>query len=113
MEVCMAEGPDIDEVIDIEGDVSVATEKKVKKPKMYKVLIYNDDYTTMEFVVEILISIFNKPRAEATGIMLDVHKKGRGICGVYTYDIAVTKVNQVHKFARVYEYPLKSDIEEE
>ncbi|MCK5055238.1 MAG: ATP-dependent Clp protease adapter ClpS [Candidatus Aminicenantes bacterium] len=109
----MAEGLDIDDVIDVEGGVSLATEKKVKKPKMYKVLIYNDDYTSMEFVVEVLISIFNKPRAEATRIMLDVHKKGKGICGVYTYDIAVTKVNRVYKFARLYEYPLKSDIEEE
>lgn len=108
----MAEGPDIGNVIDIEGDVKAATEKKVEKPKMYKVLLYNDDYTTMEFVVDILISIFNKPRSEATRIMLDVHKKGKGVCGIYTYDIAVTKVNQVHKFARLYEYPLKSDIEE-
>ena len=113
MEVYMTDAADIDEVIDVEGDVSLATEKKVKKPKKYKVLIYNDDYTTMEFVVEILVSIFNKPRTEATRVMLDVHKKGKGICGVYTYDIAVTKVNQVHKFAKLYEYPLKSDIEEE
>lgn len=112
MEVGMAEGPDTGNVIDIEGDVKVATEKKVKKPKMYKVVLYNDDYTTMEFVVDILISIFNKPRSEATQIMLDVHKKGKGVCGIYTYDIAITKVNQVHKFARLYEYPLKSDIEE-
>lgn len=112
MEVGMAVVPDIDEVIDIEGDVKVATEKKVKKPKMYKVVIYNDDYTTMEFVVDILISVFNKPRSEATQIMLDVHKKGKGICGVYTYDIAITKVNQVHRFAQLYEFPLKSDIEE-
>lgn len=112
MEVGMAEGPDIGNVIDIEGDVRAATEKKVKKPKMYKVVLYNDDYTTMEFVVDILISIFNKPRSEATRIMLDVHKKGKGVCGIYTYDIAITKVNQVHKFARLYEYPLKSDIEE-
>lgn len=108
----MPTGPDIDEIMDIEGDVKLATKKKTKKPKMYKVIIYNDDYTTMEFVVEILVAIFNKPRAEATQIMLDVHKKGKGICGVYTYDIAVTKVNQVHKFARLNEFPLKSDIEE-
>jgi len=112
MEVGMAEGPDIGNVIDIEGDVKVATKKKVKKPKMFKVVLYNDDYTTMEFVVDILISIFNKQRSEATQIMLDVHKKGKGVCGIYTYDIAITKVNQVHKFARLYEYPLKSDIEE-
>jgi ATP-dependent Clp protease adaptor protein ClpS len=112
MEVVMAEGPVIDDIIDIEGDVELAVKKKVKKPKMYRVLLYNDDYTTMEFVVEILISVFNKSRSEATQIMLDVHKKGKGTCGVYTYDIAVTKVSQVHKFARIYEYPLKSDIEE-
>jgi ATP-dependent Clp protease adaptor protein ClpS len=113
LEVGMAEGPDIGSVIDIEGDVKTVTEKKVKKPNLFKVIIYNDDYTTMEFVVDILVSIFNKPRAEAKQIMLDVHKKGRGICGIYTYDIAITKVNQVHKFAELYEYPLKSDVEEE
>lgn len=108
----MPEGPDIDEVIGVESDVRVATKKKVKKPRMYKVLIYNDDYTTMEFVVDILISIFHKQRAEATQIMLDVHKKGKGVCGIYTYDVAVTKVLQVHRFAQLHEFPLKSDLEE-
>ncbi|MCK4765256.1 MAG: ATP-dependent Clp protease adapter ClpS [Candidatus Aminicenantes bacterium] len=108
----MPEGLDIDEIIDVDGDVQLATRKTTKKPNMYKVVLYNDDYTTMEFVVEILITIFNKPRTEAVRVMLDVHKKGKGICGVYTYDIAVTKVNRVHRFAQVYEYPLKCGCEE-
>ena len=79
---------------------------------MYRVILYNDNYTSMEFVVEILISIFNKPAAEATKIMLDVHKRGTGVCGVYTLDIAVTKVNRVHRQARVNEYPLRCGYEE-
>ena len=68
---------------------------KLKKPKMYRVIIYNDDYTTMDFVVEVLINIFHKNPAEATKIMFDVHNKGKGIVGIYTYDIALTKVIQV------------------
>lgn len=86
---------------------------KIQRPKIYKVLLHNDDYTTMEFVVDILISIFNKGAAEATRIMFDVHKKGCGTAGSYTYDIAVTKMNQTHKAAREKGYPLKLSLKEE
>lgn len=88
------------------------SEVDVKEPKMYKVVLHNDHYTTMEFVVEILVSVFHKPAAEATKIMLDVHKKGKGVCGVYTYDVASTRVSIVHDLARKREYPLKCSLEE-
>jgi ATP-dependent Clp protease adaptor protein ClpS len=83
-----------------------------KLPKLYKVLLFNDDYTTMDFVINILISVFHKSAAEATEIMLDVHKKGQGVCGIYPYDIAVSKVKQVHSLAKSNEFPLRSGIEE-
>ncbi len=88
------------------------TESKVKEPRMYKVLLLNDDYTTMEFVVDILVNIFHKSTAEATKIMLDVHKKGKGIVGIYTYDIANTKIMQVHSLAKQNNFPLKASMEE-
>jgi ATP-dependent Clp protease adaptor protein ClpS len=95
-----------------EEDQSLKTEKKVEEPKMYRVVLHNDHYTTMDFVVEILVSIFHMPTARAVQVMLDVHKKGIGVCGVYTLDIAVTKVSQVHQMARVREFPLKCSYEE-
>lgn len=79
---------------------------------MYRVLLHNDHYTTMDFVVEVLTRVFQKTVAEATKIMLDVHKKGQGVCGVYTYDLAVTKVGQVHQMARMRDFPLKCSYEE-
>lgn len=85
----------------------------LKKPNMYKVILHNDDYTTMDFVVEILIGVFNKNSAEATKIMYDVHKKGFGIAGIYIYDIASTKVRQVTYMAEQEGFPLKLTIEEE
>jgi ATP-dependent Clp protease adaptor protein ClpS len=84
----------------------------LKKPKLFKVILHNDDYTTMDFVVEVIISIFNKPVTEATKIMLDVHKKGKGIVGVYTYDIATTKSSAVAILAEERNYPLKATVEE-
>ncbi|MHB8829707.1 MAG: ATP-dependent Clp protease adaptor ClpS [Syntrophales bacterium] len=90
----------------------VETGQEVREPKMYRVLLHNDDYTTMDFVVEILISVFHKPAAEAMRIMLDVHKKGTGICGIYTYDIARTRVAMVHLLARKREFPLKCSLDE-
>ena len=84
-----------------------------REPKMYRVIIHNDHYTTMDFVVRILVEVFHKPLAEATKIMLNVHRGGRGICGVYTYNIALTKVYQVHSMARQSEFPLKCTLEEE
>ncbi|MCP5105679.1 MAG: ATP-dependent Clp protease adapter ClpS [bacterium] len=106
----MPKGPDVDELI--KSDVQSISRTKLKKPKMFRVILFNDDYTSMEFVVEVLISIFNRPAAEATKIMLDVHKKGSGVCGIYTHDIALTKVNQVHRQAQLNEFPLRCGYEE-
>lgn len=86
---------------------------KTKKPSMYKVLMLNDDYTPMEFVVYVLERFFSKNREEATQIMLHVHRRGVGICGVYTYDIAETKVNQVMDLARKEQHPLQCTLEKE
>lgn len=86
---------------------------KLMVPKMYKVILNNDDYTTMEFVVEVLVEVFHKTATEATKIMMDVHEKGRGIVGLYTYDIAQTKALQVEAMATEQEFPLSVTIEEE
>ena len=85
----------------------------MKRPKMYRVILLNDDYTSMEFVIEVLVGIFHKTAAEATKIMLDVHEKGKGIVGIYTYDIALTKILQTEDAAKSEEYPLKAVMEEE
>ncbi len=95
-----------------EEDLNLKEEHKVDEPKMYRVVLHNDHYTTMDFVVEILVKIFHMPTARAVQVMMDVHKKGVGVCGVYTLDIAVTKVNQVHMMAKAREYPLKCSYEE-
>ena len=86
---------------------------KTKKPSMYKVLLLNDDYTPMEFVVHILERFFQKNRQEATDIMLHVHRRGVGICGIFTYEVAETKVAQVMDFARANEQPLQCTMEKE
>jgi ATP-dependent Clp protease adaptor protein ClpS len=90
---------------------AVKDDSKLKEPEQYRVILLNDDYTTMEFVVEILIVVFHKDEAEATRIMLDVHNKGRGMVGVYTFDIALTKTEQVHSLARQHEFPLRCLVE--
>ncbi len=87
--------------------------EKLKEPHMYKVLLMNDDYTTMEFVVEVLIMVFRKSAETATQIMLDVHRRGAGVCGVYTYEVAETKVETVHSLAEQNGFPLKCTIEKE
>ena len=89
------------------------TRTRTKKPSMYKVLMLNDDYTPMEFVVDVLQHIFQKTRDEATQIMLHVHQKGVGICGVYTYEIAETKVTQTVDYARKNQHPLQCTLEKE
>lgn len=91
----------------------VATVKKVKlqPPKMYKVLMHNDDYTTMEFVILVLQKFFNKSASESQTIMLEVHTKGFGICGIYTYEVAESKVAKVTKYARDNGHPLKCSTE--
>jgi len=85
----------------------------IKHPKKYKVFILNDDYTSMEFVVDILMTVFHKSYEQAENIMLEVHKKDRGLCGVYTHEIAETKVMQVIKKAQDSGFPLKATMEEE
>ncbi len=88
-------------------------EEKTAEPPMYKVLLHNDDYTTKEFVVYILVTIFHKTIEEATLLMLNVHKNGIGVVGVYPYEIAETKVNQVKTLALENDYPLKTSLERE
>ncbi|MDM8548488.1 ATP-dependent Clp protease adapter ClpS [Desulfobacterales bacterium HSG2] len=98
---------------DIEEEVISEIEEDIKEPPMYKVLLHNDDYTTMEFVVYILMRVFNKPTETAVQIMLNVHEQGIGLCGVYTYDVAETKVNTVHGLARENGFPLRCSMEED
>ena len=88
-------------------------QEKLHEPSMYKVLLHNDDYTTMEFVVDILVSVFNKSPENAVIIMLNVHRQGVGICGVYTYDIAETKVKIVKTMAGERDFPLKCTMEKD
>jgi len=94
-------------------DLTLMEETKLKYPNKYKVLILNDDYTSMEFVINILIKIFHKSYEEAQNIMLEVHEKEKGVCGVYTHEIAETKIMQVHKNARDSGFPLRAEMEEE
>ncbi|HEY2874832.1 MAG TPA: ATP-dependent Clp protease adapter ClpS [Reyranella sp.] len=89
------------------------TRTRTKKPSMYKVLMLNDDYTPMEFVVDVLQHVFQKTREEATQIMLHVHQKGVGVCGVYTYEVAETKVTQTVDYARKNQHPLQCTLEKE
>lgn len=102
---------------DSEGDSSTAVisreDIKLQRPKMFRVLLHNDDYTPMDFVTHVLEKYFRKSAAEAEKIMLDVHRKGIGLCGVYPFDIAETKVSQVTRLAESHEYPLKCTCEED
>ncbi len=88
------------------------TRRKVQQPKLFKVLLHNDDYTTMEFVVYILMTVFHRSEAEAVRIMLHVHHNGVGVAGVYPREVAETRVAQVEVLARQHEYPLRCSIEE-
>ncbi len=97
----------------INTEFELVNEVSLKHPKKYKVFILNDDYTSMDFVVDVLMSIFHKSYQEAENIMLEVHKKDKGLCGVYTYEIAETKVMQVIKKAKDNNFPLKAIMEEE
>jgi ATP-dependent Clp protease adaptor protein ClpS len=93
--------------------VATKTRAKTRKPSLYKVLMLNDDYTPMEFVVHVLERFFGKSREEATRIMLHVHRRGVGVCGVFTYEVAETKVTQVMDLARQSQHPLQCTIEKE
>jgi ATP-dependent Clp protease adaptor protein ClpS len=99
----------------VESDQGLAIEEarpRLKKPPLYRVVLLNDDYTPMDFVVQILQGIFSMDRSSATRIMLQVHTKGKGICGVYTYEIAETKVAQVTGLAQKHQHPLLCTMEE-
>ena len=93
-------------------DLATEKESRTEKIRRWKVVFHNDDYTTMEFVVHVLQSIFNHEEAEAQQIMLHEHRKGVGVAGVYTKEVAETKVEQVHALARSHEYPLRCSLEE-
>lgn len=93
--------------------IATKTRPKTKKPSLYKVLILNDDYTPMEFVVHVLERFFAKQREEAVQIMLHVHRRGVGVCGVYTFEVAETKVAQVIELARRHQHPLQCTMEKE
>jgi ATP-dependent Clp protease adaptor protein ClpS len=99
-------------LVDDETGVVTETEKKVKLPPMYRVLLHNDDYTTMEFVVQVLQTVFHKSPADATQIMLHIHRTGIGVAGVYSCEVAETKVAVVEAMARQHEFPLKCTMEE-
>lgn len=99
---------------DRDGDRGLAVQEakpKVKEPPLYKVILLNDDYTPMDFVVEVLEMFFGMSRSKATQIMLHVHTRGKGVCGVYTREIAETKVAQVNEYARAHQHPLLCDME--
>lgn len=106
--------PDWEADHDAEHDSGVVTEsqKRVEKPPLYKVLLHNDDYTTMEFVVAILQRVFHRSESDAVRIMLAVHQQGAGVAGVYTYEIAEAKVGKVTQLARASEFPLLCTLEE-
>lgn len=98
---------------DYDSGLVVEEEKpKLKPPKRYKVVIVNDDFTPMEFVVQVLTMFFGMDHAKATRVMMAVHTKGKGICGVYSHEIAETKVDQVNEFAKLNQHPLMCTMEE-
>jgi ATP-dependent Clp protease adaptor protein ClpS len=94
-----------------EGGVSTLTRPRVREPSLYQVILLNDDYSTMDFVVHVLEVFFHKSQEEATRIMLNVHQEGRGACGLFPYDVAATKVVQVNDYAHKNEMPLKCVME--
>ena len=109
--VCAASKPPADGDDDAQVGVATKTRAKPKKPSQYKVLLLNDDYTPMEFVVMVLKHFFRMDLEEATRVMLHVHQKGVGVCGIFPYEVAETKVNQVMEFARQNQHPLECTLE--
>ncbi len=97
----------------LEGETLPEDRVELQEPPLYKVLLHNDDYTTMDFVVIILESIFNKDTTEATKIMLDVHNQGIGVAGIYTREIGETKIAQVHRLAKTKQFPLKCSLQKD
>lgn len=102
-----------DDTVKTKKDPVLEGKEATREPTLYRVFLLNDDYTTMDFVVFILESVFSKPVVEATQIMLSVHRRGIGLCGAYTREIAETKVESVHQLARERQYPLKCIMEKE
>jgi len=98
---------------ELDGDVAVKTKRKVKRPPRFKVMIMNDDYTPMDFVTMILMQVFNKSNMEAVKIMLTVHTNGRGLAGIYTREVAETKIRNVTTLAKGNGYPLRCLLERE
>jgi len=95
------------------GEVKERQRHKTQLPRLYRVILHNDDYTTMEFVVQVLEQVFKKSPAEAYGIMMHVHTRGVGVCGAYTHEVAETKLVTVHELAREAGFPLRASMEEE
>ena len=111
LQLTLSKERDGDSLIDDSG-IAVQEEKpKLKKPPLYKVVLLNDDYTPMEFVVEVLQRFFSMDREKATRVMLTVHTQGKGVCGVYSRDVAETKAAQVNQYSREHEHPLMCEIE--
>lgn len=106
--LAMASRPDSDSD---SGTVTQDAKPALKKPPLFKVVLLNDDYTPMEFVVEVLETFFSMNREQATQVMLTVHTRGKGVCGIYTRDIAETKAAQVNQYAREHQHPLLCEIE--
>jgi len=101
-----------DQYTDLDDNLSVQeTKSKIKKPPLYKVFLLNDDYTPMDFVVQVLEKFFSMNRERATYVMIQVHTKGNGVCGVFTREIAETKVSQVNEFSQQYQHPLMCKME--
>jgi len=96
-----------------DGEILERTKQETKKPELFKVLLLNDDYTTMEFVVLVLEQVFLKSPAEAFRVMMHVHTQGKGLCGLYPHDIAETKIETVHEMAKEHGFPLRADMEAE
>ena len=94
-------------------DNAPGKQQRTAKPNLFKVVMHNDDYTTMDFVIDVLQSIFHKESAEATFLMLQIHRRGQALCGLYPFEIAETKVSKVHKQARVAGFPLRCTLEPE
>jgi ATP-dependent Clp protease adaptor protein ClpS len=94
------------------GEVLEKPEIKTAKPRLYNVILHNDDYTTMQFVVEVLETIFHKTPAQAFRVMMHVHTRGKGLCGAYPYEVAETKVSMVHDHAQAQGFPLRASMEE-
>ena len=98
---------------DFNTDVLTESEAKLEKPRLFKVLLHNDDFTTMEFVIFVLLTVFHKSEAEAFYAMMKVHREGVGVAGIYTYEIANMKAEKTMSLARAHEFPLLCTVEEE